>query len=105
MYRATTAIHTFTLPEQAASYAEIHITYKQGNAQIIKHAENGVLPSGMTFDDKDVIIRLTQDETKTFAPNKAVDVQVRVLTTGGDAYASRIFKVKVNDVLCDEVLS
>ena len=105
MYRVTTAIHTFTLPEQAASYAEIQITYKQGATRIIKHAENGVLPSGMTFDDKDVIIKLTQDETKTFAANKAVDVQVRVLTTGGDAYASRIFKVKINDVLNDEVLS
>ena len=105
MYRVTTPIHTFTLPEQAASYVEIQITYKQGRVEIIKHAENGVLPAGMTFDDKDVIIQLTQDETKTFAANKAVDVQVRVLTTGGDAYASRIFKVKINDVLNDEVLS
>lgn len=105
MYRATTPTHTFTLPEQAASYKEIQITYKQDNAQIIKHAQNGVLPSGMTFDDKDVIIKLTQTETKLFAPNEFVNVQIRVLTTGGDAYASRVFKVNINDVLNDEVLA
>ena len=105
MYRATTPTHTFTLPDQAASYAEIHITYKQNSTELIKHSENGVLPPGMSFDDKDVIIRLTQDETKLFIANKFVYIQVRVLTSGGDVYASKVFTCKINDVLNDEVLS
>lgn len=105
MYRVTTPTHTFTLPEQAETYAEIHITYKQGGAKVIKHAQDGVIPPGMSFDDKDVIIRLEQDETKLFKAGDFVSVQVRVLTAGGDAFASQIFKCKIDDVLNDEVLS
>lgn len=110
MYRATTPTHTFTLPEQAASYAEIHITYRQGTdeevtAEVVKHAQDGTIPPGMSFDDKKVIISLTQEETKQFKADDFASVQVRVLTSGGYAYASRIFKIKINDVLNDEVLS
>lgn len=105
MFRTTTPTHTFTLPEQAASYAEIHITYKQKNAEVIKHAQDGTLPPGMSFNDKDVIIRLEQEETKQFNAGDFVSVQVRVLTAGGDAFASQIFKCKIDDVLNDEVLS
>ena len=103
MYRVTTPTHTFTLPEEANSYKEIQITYKQQSVELIKHYQDNTLPTGMSFDDKDVIIKLTQPETKKFAPGP-VTAQVRVLTAGNDAYASQTFKVNVYQVLNDEVL-
>lgn len=105
MFRGTTPTHTFTLPEQASSYAEIHITYKQCGAKVIKHAQDGVIPTGMSFNGKDVIIRLEQEETKIFNAGDFVSVQVRVLTAGGDSFASQIFKCRIDDVLNDEVLA
>ena len=95
----------YALPETAASYAEIQITYRQNSSSLIKHYQNGTLPPGMSFDDKNVIVRLTQDETKKFMPAVPVSVQVRVLTNGGDAYASDVFKCSIKDVLNDEVLA
>ena len=104
MYRVTTPTHTFTLPEQANTYKEIQITYKQNKYKLVKHYQDNILPPGMSFDDKDVLIRMTQEETKQFKAGEPVSVQVRVLTSGDDAYASKSFSVSVNQVLNDEVL-
>ena len=104
MYRVTTPTHTFTLPEQAASYKEIQITYKQNKIKLVKHYQDNTFPPGMSFDGKDVLIRMTQEETKQFKAGDPVSAQVRVLTMSDDAYASKSFFVGVNQVLNDEVL-
>lgn len=105
MYRVTTPTHTFTLPDNTSSYDEIQVTYKQNNVVLTKHYQDEVLPSGMTLNGKNVIIRLTQEETKAFNPRMAVLAQVRVLTGSGDAYASEIFSIDVKDVLNEEILA
>lgn len=105
MYRATTPTHTFTLPIETSTCKEILVTYIQGQNKIEKHYQDGTLPEGMTLVNKDVMIRLTQEETKAFAPEERIEAQVRVLTNDDDAYASQIFKVWVNNVLNDEVLA
>ena len=105
MYRVTTPTHTFTLPIQTSSCKEIQVTYKQKNAELVFHYQDGIMPSGMTLDGKNVIVRLTQEQTKAFNSSRMVATQVRVLTTGNDAYASQVFNVSVNKVLNDEVLT
>ena len=105
MYRVTTPTHTFTLPIQTATCKEIQVTYKQGETTILKHYQNATLPSGMTLDGKNVIIKLTQEETKAFNARFGVVAQVRVLTNDDDAFASQIFTVSVNDVLNEEILA
>lgn len=105
MYRVTTPTHTFTLPIQTSSCAEVQVTYKQNATSLIFHYQDGTLPDGMTFDGKKVIIRLTQEQTRAFNPRIQTLTQVRVLTNGGDAYASQIFSITVNDVLNEEVLT
>ena len=79
------------------------MVYKQRNVELIKHYQDDTLPSGMTLDGKDVIVKLTQEETKAFAASPA-EVQVRVLTVGNDSYASQIFKIQTADVLNEEIL-
>ena len=105
-YRATTPKHTFTLPENAENYQKIQITYRQthkGKTVKLVKMYDGTLPEGMTFDGKNVYVRLTQKETKKFYDTDA-EVQIRVLTSGGDVYASNWFEFNVHEVLDDEEL-
>lgn len=60
MYRATTPTHTFTLPVNTNTLAEILVSYRQGNVKLDKHYENGTLPGGMSLDGARVIIKLTR---------------------------------------------
>lgn len=104
MYRATTPTHTFTLEVQTSTCDEILVTYKQGDIILNKHYENGTLPSGMTLDDKKVIIKLTQEETLLFAGGKYAEVQLRA-RIGTDVLDTSIFKVTISNALNEEILS
>lgn len=104
MYRATTPTHTFTLPVNTNTLAEILVSYRQGNVKLDKHYENGTLPGGMSLDGARVIIKLTQDEANMFKGDNKASVQVRVLTASGDALASQRFGITIKEVINDEVL-
>lgn len=104
MYRATTPTHTFTLPMDTSNCLEILVTYKQGNVQLDKHYQDNIIPDGMTLDGADVSVRLTQQETLMFKRDE-VSAQVRVLTTQNQAMASQKFKIRVHDVLNEDILS
>ena len=103
MYRVTTPTHTFTLPIETSECSAIQVTYKQNCKSLIKLYSDGVLSDGMTINGKDVIINLTQQETKTFKAGP-VDVQLRALTTGDKAYASQHFTVSVLEVNNEDIL-
>ena len=104
MFRATTPTHTFTLDVSTSTCDEILVTYKIDDVVLNKHYENGTLPAGMTFDNKKVIIKLTQEETLTFPAGKPVKVQLRA-RIGTDVLDTSIFKVTVNEALNEEILS
>lgn len=103
MYRVTTPTHTFTLPDAANTYSVIQIAYRQKSVNLVKQYEDGTAPSGMELDGNNVIIMLTQEETKQFSAGSA-KVQVRVLTAQGEALASKIFTISIDDVINEEVL-
>lgn len=99
MRRATTPTHRFTLQFPVETIKSIRITYAQGGKNILRK-ENGEI----TMDGKTAIVRLTQEETKLFTADKDVEIQVRILTLGGDAPASGIMRTNVERILDDEVL-
>ena len=103
MYRATTPVHTFTLPSDTSVYSEIQVTYKQKNVLLVKHDQDNTLPEGMTLDGKNVIIRLTQEESLLFDKGE-VHAQIRVMTGGGDVMASQKFTVQVNTCYSEDIL-
>lgn len=102
-YRVTTPTHTFILPIDTSECSVIQVTYKQDCKSLVKKYADGVLPSGMMLDEDSVVISLTQEETKAFKVG-SVEVQMRVLTNGGEAYASDIFTVGVTKVNNEEIL-
>ena len=103
MIRVTTPLQIFKFNDDPQAYEKILITYAQsGNVVFEKEKED---LSFSTEGDKYVAaFAFTQEETKGFSPTADISVQVRVLTTGGEAWASKIFTTSVHDVLDDEVL-
>lgn len=100
MRRLTTPEHKFTLQIDPSVISKVRITYAQNNA-IVLTKEN----SHVSLDGNIARVKLTQEETKKFCADKEVEIQVRVLTLGGDALASDIIKVDVQKVLDDEVMA
>lgn len=98
MKRATTPTHTFTLPDNASTYQDIHITYAQRGEKVLEKNK-----ANLTIDGKVVSFTMTQAEANLFAPREA-EVQVRVRLTDGNVFASQIIPFNVNAVLCDEIL-
>lgn len=105
MYQATTPTHTYKLPIQTATCKVIQVSYEQGDTQFVWQSDGEELPDGMTYDGDKVLIRLTQEQTLSFNTNGPVTSQVRALTYGGDAFASRKFKISVKEAQNKEILT
>ena len=99
MIRATTPTHTFNIPIDANKIQKILVTYRQIGKNILEKTNADMVNKGNAWS-----VTLTQRETKMFMADTKVEVQVRALTTGGDALASKIFSVTVDRVLNDEVM-
>ena len=100
MRRLTTPTHRFTLPLDDVSIIErIRITYAQYGEIVLVKDEYDI-----DYDGCDAVVKLTQEETKLFNDQKKDEIQVHVLTSGGDSLVSNIIKVDCDRVLNDEVL-
>lgn len=104
MYRVTTPKFTFILPISTDDCEIVQVTFRQGKHKLVKQSNGSTTPSGMTFDDDKVIVILTQEETKAFDYGYDAYVQIRALTEGGEAYASKSYKLMVWDVEDDSIL-
>ena len=100
MRRLTTPTHKFTLQIPPETIKELLITYAQGSKIVLEKRTADIEREGRV-----ATVKLTQEETKKFAADVDVEIQVRVLTLGGEAFASDIIKTSVKRVLNDEVLS
>ena len=99
MRRGTTPEHTFTLPFDTSIISAARILYEQDNAvKITKTTEQ------CNFDGRVIAVKLTQAETLALMCNSTVKIQVRILTTDGEAMASDIITAFVDECLDNEVL-
>ena len=100
MYRGTTPTHTFTLPFDTSLVKTIRIIYSQQGVVVLSKTEADVGMSGSL-----VQVSLTQEETLSFRCKREVLIQLKILTTTGEALVSDIIKVSVSRCLCEEVLT
>ena len=100
MRRATTPTHTFTFPEsvQVDGLSEILITYSQEKKTILEKRMSDLT---LSAEDNTASYTLTQDETKKFAPGKAL-VQARVKGDNNAVLASQMLWLDVKPVLNSE---
>lgn len=99
MIQGTTPTHTFKVPIDTAIISNVRITYAQDGAVVLTKEKNDC-KMGEGF----VSVKLTQEETFNFDDELPVDIQMRILTMGGDALASKPERVPLRTVLDGEVI-
>lgn len=126
--RGTTPYHSFVLPLKAEEVDQLWITYMQNNKVILHKTKDDVtitdiedligesLENGSVEDlteeelnSSQVVLHLTQDDTLAFtfwpaAEKNVIVIQVRLLTTEGEAYASDPTTERLMGVLKDGVI-
>lgn len=99
MIRGTTPTHIFRLPFNTSLIDEVRIIYAQSDEQIlVKETVD------CNLDGNTISVTLTQEDTFKFDCKKCVQIQVRVLTAGGEALASKIKHIDVEKCLDNEVI-
>lgn len=122
--RGTTPYHSFILPLLAEDISEIYITYLQNGEVILDKGSANVTIDNVVdllenasmenlteeeLNSSQVTVHLSQEDTLkfTFYPaarkNIAV-VQIRLLTTDGEAFASNPIRERIFGVLKDGVI-
>ena len=91
--------HTFTVPFKTDLIKELKITYAQNKKTVLEK-----YLADCEVEENSVSYSLTQEETFLFDSNAMVEVQVRVLTMGGDAMTSNIHTIRAERCLDREVL-
>ncbi len=101
MRRATTPIHSFTFPDDVlvGDVTEALITYSQNGNTILEKTLTDLTPN---IDNNVFRLALTEDETRLFAPGKAL-IQVRV-KIGDGALCSQMIWLTVKPTLNSEDL-
>ena len=123
MYRATSPHHKFEFPAELAPIEQnlIRMAYKQGEDVILlkeydntdpdSHTEITTESGGTAYIYPDcrmesnwMMLKLTQEETNLFDPNRTVRIQARVLTAMNEVIASDYVVVPLKDCLEDEII-
>lgn len=99
MRQGTTPTHTFLLPFETSEIKVLELTYAQQDTVILKKTLDDCV-----LDGKVVTIELSQEDTFLFDTTSQVQMQLRVLTTTDQAYATDIYLGKVAKSLSKEVL-
>lgn len=99
MKKGTTPTHSFGLPFDASMVKSVLITYAQNDVEVLSKETKDC-----TLEGETIAVKLTQEETLGFNHRANVQIQVRLLTMGGDALASDIKIVSVEQCLNSEVL-
>jgi len=122
--RGTTPYHSFILPLAASDIQEIYVTYLQNDEVILDKGKNDVDITDLDMDTDNasmenleenegafstVGIHLTQEDTLKFhfypaAIKNIAVIQIRVLDSNGEAYASDPIKERIFGVLKDGVI-
>jgi hypothetical protein len=99
MKRGTTPTHTFTLPFEMSGIKKFRITYAQ-NGKVVFYKTD----ADITIENDTISVKLTQEDTLALDCHKGVEIQVKLLTSGGDTMVSDIIRETVDRCLDSEVL-
>lgn len=99
MFKGTTPTHIFNVSIDTTLIKEVKIIYSQRDKEVLsKRIGDCTIEKGV------IKVRLSQEDTFLFEGNTVVTIQIRVLTTGGDALISEPIMISVGKCLDNEVL-
>ena len=99
MYRGTTPTFTFTLPIECETITKLSVAFKQGGELLFERGLPDVTMSGNVLS-----CTLTEEETLQLRWGMELQIQLRV-GVGSARMASQVFRVPVNQILQDGVLT
>ena len=99
MIQGTTPTHTFKMPLDISNISKLRVSYAQ-NGQVVITKEL----SDFTVESDTITTKLTQEDTLKFRGGVDVQIQIRVLTSGGDSIASNVMRVSCGTILDRTVL-
>ena len=128
--RGTTPYHTFIVPMASESIEEVYITYLQNNEVVLDKDKTSVTIEDVELETENaevndtelaeeeeteviptsqITLHLTQEDTLKFkfypaAEKNIAVVQLRILDTNGEAYASNPVQERIFGVLKDGVI-
>lgn len=95
--QGTTPTQVFELPFSTQELVSATVTYSQcGSIKVKKKTTQCI------FENNYIITSLSQKESLLFIPEKTVKVQLKVLTQGGQVFASPLYLLGVEEVLDKE---
>lgn len=123
--RGTTPYHSFILPLTTDQISMVYITYLQNNVIILDKSIEDIIIEDIANDSDNttineeseesipssqLTIHLTQEDTLKFhfypaAEKNLAVIQIRILTTDGEAYVSKPITERIFGVLKDGVIS
>lgn len=99
MIRGTTPRLVFAFDYTIDFIKALRITFMQNGENKVEKKEQDV-----TLEDNKITVKLSQEDTLAFSENEIVEVQLKVLTTEGDVLATDKYKLRVQDILNEEIL-
>lgn len=96
MIRGTTPTLTFRLPFETAVIDRFYITFSQYNKEVFSLDK-----SDCTLGSDYITVKLNQAHTLSLASNCGIAIQIRLVTTSGDALASDMIHTDVDGILKD----
>ena len=99
--RGTTPTLTFTLPFGAENVAAAFVTFEQHNSVVL---DKEIGATGCACEGNTITLHLSQEDTLLLCQCDKVDIQLRIRTVNGEALASQIITVFVEEILKDGVI-
>ena len=99
MRQGTTPTHTFLLPFDSNEVKILELTYAQHDVVLLTKTLDDCI-----LENNTVTIELSQEDTFKFDCSSQIQMQLRVLTTTNQAYATEIYLAKIERSLSKEVL-
>ena len=99
MIRGTTPTHVYTLPFDCSVITALRINYAQHDERLFCKDKDDCV-----CDGNEVKCTLTQEDTLKFQCGEYAQVQIKVLTNGGEVLVSEIIKVLVEKCIDEDVI-
>lgn len=101
--RGTTPTLRFKIPFEQAIIKVAYITFEQNGKDILEKSTND---ENVELTDELITIKMSQEDTLAFSNiNGKAEMQIRILLTDDTAVASKIYKVSVDRILKEGVIS
>ena len=98
MQRYSTPKININVPPEAVAELWFTITGLNGGEILTKTLKD------ITVEDDHFVVNLSQEDTSKLPEDDYVKIQTRVLYADGQSFGSRIYNIKVEDVLKDGIM-